>query len=111
MKLDIHEVGAAASYLAVSGEGLGGTRNYQLESEKDTNKMKVFGRGWIEPKNGKNNPCDIVEPRIHPCLEKLCLWRFLNYMSQKSLFALSQLDLGFFWFIAMKKFPNDTTKQ
>lgn len=45
LNLDLCEVGAAASYLAVRREELGGTKNYQLESEKEANKMGVFGGG------------------------------------------------------------------
>lgn len=57
LNLGIHEVGAAASYLAVRSKECGGTRNHQLKSEKEVNK-----RGIVGGRGGE-----------------LCLWRFPSY--------------------------------
>lgn len=43
LNLGIHEVGAAASYLAVRSKERGGTRNHQLKSEKEVNKRGIVG--------------------------------------------------------------------
>lgn len=44
LNLNICEVGAAASYLAIRRGVLGGDRNHQLESEKEANRMGVADR-------------------------------------------------------------------
>ena len=44
LNLGICEVGAAASYLAVRREEFGGSRNHQLESEKEANKIGIVRR-------------------------------------------------------------------
>ena len=85
---------------------LSGTR-YQVESEQETNIIGVTDRGRL--KDGeKNQLWDSMEPRIHPCLQEFCHWRF-QLLKAFVFFWLKSVWFGiffFFWFITMDEVPK-----